>query len=67
MTDALEIYIIEARKAKKYASSEKNTLNSWLEFINNPEVNVDMDNKKIKKAKKVLEEISQDEREQRLT
>lgn len=67
MTDALEIYIIEARKAKKYASSEKNTLNSWIEFINNPEVNVDMDNKKIKKAKKVLEEISQDEREQRLT
>ena len=40
-------------------------LNSWIEFIENPEV-IDMSNKEIKNAKEVLEEISQDEHEQYL-
>ena len=67
LTDALEIYIIETEKAKKYLTNEHTELISWLQFINNPEAIVDMENEEIKKAKKVLEEISQDEREQRLT
>ncbi len=37
-------------------------LDLWVKFIKNPEV-VEMSNKEIKKAKEVLEEISQDERE----
>ena len=44
----------------------KNELDKWLKFINNPEENVDMGNKEIKKAKEVLEEISQDENERYL-
>ena len=41
----------------------KNSLNTWLQFINNPEAVVDMENKEVKKAKEVLEEISKDEDE----
>ena len=67
LTDALEIYIIETEKAKNYLTNEHTELISWLQFINNPEVISNMENEEIKKAKKVLEEISQDEREQRLT
>ena len=44
----------------------KNELDKWLKFINNPEENVDMRSKEIKKAKEVLEEISQDENERYL-
>ena len=59
----MEIYIIELPKFEKYQEKNKNqNLNSWVKFIRNPEV-VDMSNKEIKKAKEVLEEISQDERE----
>ena len=64
MTNDLEIYIIEARKAKKHNC--KNELDKWLKFINNPKENVDMGNKEIIKAKEVLEEISQDENERYL-
>lgn len=67
LTDMLEIYIIEANKAKDFSFKENKVLNSWLQFINNPEVISDMENEEIKKAKRVLEEISQDERERRLT
>lgn len=67
LTDVLEIYIIELQKAKKIIQKENNTLSSWLQFINNPEVVRGMENREIKKAKKILEEISQDERERRLT
>ena len=69
LTDALEIYIIELSKGKelmKNMSKEeqtKNSLNTWLQFINNPEAVVDMENKEVKKAKEVLEEISKDEDE----
>ena len=66
LTDVMEIYIIELNKFKNYKEkSNHNSLNSWIEFIESPEV-VDMSNKEIQKAKKVLEEISQDEHEQYL-
>ena len=73
LTDVLEIYIIELSKGEELLKNmskkeqSKNSFNTWLQFINNPEAIVDMENKEINKAKKVLEEISQDEREQRLT
>lgn len=63
----MEIYIIELEKATNILLKENQTLSSWLQFINNRKVVSDMENEAIKKAKKVLEEISQDERERRLT
>ena len=69
LTDALEIYIIELSKGKELMGNmskeeqTKNSLNTWLQFINNPEAIVDMENKEVKKAKEVLEEISKDEDE----
>ena len=66
LTDVMEIYIIELDKFKNYKEKSNNkSLNSWIEFIESPEV-VDMSNKEIQKAKEVLEEISQDEHEQYL-
>lgn len=66
LTDAMEIYIIELPKFEKYKEKTKNnTLNLWINFIKNPEV-IDMSNKEIKKAKEVLEQISQDEHERYL-
>ena len=68
LTDVMEICIIELPKFGKYKQNINNSLlNSWLKFIRNPEV-IDMkdDNKMIRKAKEVLEEISSDEREQYL-
>ena len=67
MTDVLEIYIIEANKAKEFSFKDNRTLDSWLKFINNPEEESQMENEEIKKAKKVLEEISQDEKERRMS
>lgn len=62
----MEIYIIELPKFEKYRENISNSnLNLWVKFIKNPEV-VDMSNKEIKKAKEVLEEISQDERKRYL-
>lgn len=69
LTDALEIYIIELSKGEELLKNidkneqTKNSLNTWLKFINNPEAVNDMDNKEVKKAKEVLEEISQNEYE----
>ena len=66
LTDVMEIVIIELKKFKEYKEkSNLKTLNSWIEFIECPEV-IDMSNKEIQKAKEVLEEISQDEHEQYL-
>ena len=66
LTDVMEIYIIELPKFEKYKEKANKNLNSWVKFIENPEV-VDMkENKNISKAKKVLEEISQDEHERYL-
>ena len=68
LTDVIEIYIIELPKFEKYKEKTNNRiLNSWVEFIKNPEVNnMKENNREIKKAKKVLEEISQDEHERYL-
>lgn len=66
LTDAMEIYIIEIGKFKKYQGTKRyKELDSWIKFIENPEV-VDMSNKEIMMAKKVLDEISQDEHERYL-
>ena len=66
LTNALELYIIEMKKAEK-AKNNKDELYQWLKFINNPEEVSDMESEEIKEARKVLEEISQDEKERRLT
>ena len=63
LTDAMEIYIIELPKFEKYKTGS--TLDPWVKFIKNPKV-IDMSNKEIKKAKKVLEEISKDGKERYL-
>ena len=63
LTDAMEICIIELPKFEKYKTGS--TLDHWVKFIKNPKV-VDMSNKEIKKAKKVLEEISKDGKERYL-
>ena len=62
MVDELEI-IIKNRLNLTLDEQTKNSLNTWLQFINNPEEIVDMENKEVKKAKEVLEEISKDEEE----
>ena len=66
LTDVMEIYIIELNKVVNNKEN-KSILKSWLQFINNPGVILDMENEEIKKARDVLKEISQDERERRLT
>ena len=64
----MEIYIIELPKFEKYnEKTNNNILNSWVKFINNPEEkDMKETNKELNKAKKVLEEISQDEHERYL-
>jgi len=68
LTKNLEIYIIELPKYKKYAK-EKTKLSTWVKFIESPEV-IDMsnieNNEALEKAKKVLNEISEDEKEEYL-
>ena len=66
LTDVMEIYIMELPKFKKYKEKEDNKLNSWVKFIEEPEVVDVKENEEIGKAKKVLEEISQDEHERYL-
>ena len=44
LTDALEIYIIEANKAKEFSFKNNKTLDSWLKFINNPKEESQMKN-----------------------
>ena len=65
MTNTFEIYIIEL---KKYQGSTNNTvLDTWVRFLENPEViEMSEENREVKKAKEVLEEISQDEHERYL-
>lgn len=68
LTKNLEIYIIELPKYKKYFSNNT-ALNSWVKFISNPG-GIDMsdikNNEALKKAKDVLDEISNNEKEQEL-
>ena len=77
LTDVLEIYIIELPKFLRYEKNKSTkNLNFWVEFIRNPEVifmNEENEDKTIKetksaieKAKKNLEEISNDEYERYL-
>ena len=68
LTDSLEFYIIELPKFEKYQDKIDNKdLSCWIKFINCPEVvNMEETNKQIQKAKKVLEEISNDKRERYL-
>ena len=63
LTDMIEIYIIEMSKYDEKKSNSE--LDKWLKFLINPGVvdRMKEENKAIAKAKKVLEEISQDERE----
>ena len=63
LTDGIEIYIIELLKFKKYMNNT--ALADWVKFIINPKV-IDMSNEEVKKAKKVLDELSQDEHARRL-
>ena len=63
MTDDIEIYIIELPKFKKYTNNTD--LADWVKFIINPKV-IDMSNEEVKKAKEILDEISQDEETRRL-
>lgn len=77
LTDVLEIVIIELPKYMIYAEKEKReNLNLWLEFFENPEVmivvnendekNIKETKEAIKKAQKTLEKISKDEHERYL-
>ena len=55
--------MIELSKFKKYMNNT--ALADWVKFIINPKV-IDMSNEEVKKAKEVLDELSQDEHERRL-
>ena len=66
LTDVMEIYIIELPKFERYKGKTDKKLNSWVKFIENPEVVDVKENKEVSKAKKVLEKISQDEHERYL-
>ena len=68
LTDVLEIYIIELNKLENGAVKDNQKLNSWLYFIKNSKVVVNKnmreeDIEEIKKAQKILEDISADEHE----
>ena len=63
LTDAIEVYIIELSKFEKYMNDT--ALSDWIKFIINPKV-INMSNEEVKKAKEVLDELSQDEHERRL-
>ena len=62
-SDEIEIVIIELSKFKKYMNNT--ALADWVKFIINLKV-IDMSNEEVKKAKEVLDELSQDEHERRL-
>lgn len=71
LTDDLELYILELPKGNKNGIRMEQQLKPWLNFFENPKdmEMVDMSSKNtiaVKEAKKVLEQISQDEREQYL-
>ena len=64
LTNAIQFCIIEMPKYLTCKDSLCNpALDSWLKFIQNPSEVVDVSNKEIQKAKKVLEDISKDKRE----
>lgn len=65
LTDIMEIYIIELSKVDTHL--ENSMLDTWVKFISKSgDIDMDKANEEIKKAKKVLEEISNDDRERYL-
>lgn len=65
MTDAIEIYIIEMSKVLQYKENSK--LDTWIKFIiNSGDIDMKDADESMKKAKKVLTEISKDEHERYL-
>ena len=66
LTDVMELYIIELPKFIKYKENKRKEMNSWLKFIENPEVVKMSENMEINKAKEELEKISSDEHERYL-
>ncbi len=67
LTDRLEFFIMELPKFNKYKNKAKNKqVNLWAKFIENPEV-ISMDEEEeIKKAREVLQDLSNDAREREL-
>ncbi len=68
LTDKLEFYIIELPKFEKYKNKENNfQIEKWVNFIKNPEdEKMDKDDDVIQKARKILNEISQDKYEREM-
>ena len=61
----MEIHIIELSKVKEY--SENKELDTWVNFINEVgDFDMSKANEQVKRAKKILEEISNDEHAQYL-
>ena len=54
LTDVLELYIIELPKFMKYKENKRKQMDSWLKFIENPEVVKMSENVEINKAKEEL-------------
>ena len=67
LTPVEKIVILELPKFKKYKEKTQNQeLKNWVEFIINPEKKMQGESKEIEKARRVLEEMSQDKNERYL-
>ena len=67
LTPVEKIVILELPKFKKYKNKTQNQeLKNWVEFIINPEKKMQGESKEIEKARRVLEEMSQDKNERYL-
>ena len=67
MTPVEKIVRLELPKFKKYKDKTQNQeLKNWVEFIINPEKKMQGESKEIEKARRVLEEMSQDKNERYL-
>ena len=67
LTPVEKVVILELPKFKKYKNKTQNQeLKNWVEFIINPEKKLQDESSEIKKARKVLEEMSQDSKERYL-
>lgn len=68
LTDKLEFYIIELSKFEKYKNKENNfQIEKWVNFIKNPEDDrMNKNDETVKKARKVLNDISQDKYEREM-